>query len=129
MQGNFPAGFWPHERISIALLSGPGTFRRLGGEEATDGESFEIYTLAPSSFTGQCCPLHTGYIGEGPGLMGGSEHTAHLGLGLPRCFCNSGYSNLSLSDRNEENLVEVYSQLSISLAFINPLSYGIFKFL
>lgn len=58
MQGNFAAGFRPRERISIALLSGPGTLHRLGEEkEATGRENFEIYTLTPTSFMGQHCHL------------------------------------------------------------------------
>lgn len=58
----------------------------------------------------------------GPWAHGGDlAKTAHLKLSLSRGFYNSGYSNVSLSDKNEENLVEVYSQFALSLAFINPL--------
>ena len=110
MQSNFSASFWPRERISKALLSGPGTCHRLGEEkEVIGGESSEIHTMALSSFMGQHCHLHPGHIREGPQLMGGSEHTADLELSLSRCFCNSGYINLSLSDRNEENLKLIHN--------------------
>lgn len=114
VQNNFPASFWPHEGISMALLSGTGAFPRLGEKkEAIDTESFEIHTLAPSSFMDLCSHSHSGVYGKGPEPMGGSEPAAHLGLGLSRCFCDPDHINFSLLDRNEENLVEVYSQVTV----------------
>lgn len=43
---------------------------------------------------------------------------AHLGLGPSSCFWDPDHINLSLLHRNEENVAEVYSQFTMSLAFI-----------
>lgn len=46
-------------------------------------------------------------------LLTGSEHTAHLGLGLSSCFCDFGHISSLFSVRNKENLVEVYSEFIV----------------
>lgn len=71
VQSNFSASFWPHERISKALLSGPGTCHRLGEErEVIDGESSEIHTMALSSFMASTVTCTLGTSGRALGSWG-----------------------------------------------------------
>lgn len=69
-QRKLPASFWPHEGISLALLSGPGIFHKLGEKEEAS-ETLRIHTLAPSSFADERSHLPSGVYGGGALVHGG----------------------------------------------------------
>lgn len=69
-----------------------------------------LWPHCPSWRSPLICTL--GYIRERTwGDLRGS-HT-HSGLGTSCCFCDPDHMNLSLLHRNEENVVEVYSQFTV----------------
>lgn len=81
VQGNFLASFWPHEGISIVLLSGTGHSISWVRTRPVTGRVLKVTLWSHHPSCTSLLSHALGYIKGGPELMGGAGCWAHCLFG------------------------------------------------